>query len=300
MGRVPFGAPLWAARELGIEDTGRCSPGLPGKVGVRDSAGLSPPGDAQGALSNVALSNRLWCPGQGRSPRRPWNARSVTPLRVRRPLPQPAGGALSPRRLLPAALPPDDTWFRVCCVSPKSAGLPAGGRKHEAGEAGACSAPTPWTSAGPSARSPRADAARPSCPLQDAAGTGWVFPRPRRTCLGGRSSQTRRSRSARPTRPHARRPGARPGQTPATGAQREGARAGAVPAAGRRLTSDNGAPPRPPAAGHHVPPRSEPTPAPHAWSHQRPHSRGCRRSTSKETVGVQPPAPCGDASDLGV
>lgn len=51
-------------------------------------------------------------------------------------------------------------------------------------------------SAGPSARSPRADAARASCPLQDTAGTGCVFPRPRRTCLGGRSSQTHRLRSA--------------------------------------------------------------------------------------------------------
>lgn len=162
----------------------------------------------------MALSSRLRCPGQGRSPRRPWNAQSVTPLWARRPLPQPAVGALSPRHLLPAALPPDDTWFRVCCVSPKSAGLPAGGRKHEAGEEGACSAPTPWTSAGPSARSPRADAARPSCPLQDAAGTGWVFPRPRRTCLGGRSSQTHRLRSASNeagsgTRSR-QRPGARP------------------------------------------------------------------------------------------
>lgn len=198
----------------------------------------------------MALSNRLRCPGQGRSPRRPWNAQSVTPLWARRPLPQPAVGALSPRHLLPAALPPDDTWFRVCCVSPKSAGLPAGGRKHEAGEEGACSAPTPWTSAGPSARSPRADAARPSCPLQDAAGTGCVFPRPRRTCLGGRSSQTHRLRSASNeagsgTRSR-QRPGARPGQTPATRAQREGARAGAVPAACRCLTSDSGAPPRPP------------------------------------------------------
>lgn len=38
MGRVPLGAPLWAARELGIKDTGRCSPGLPGKVRVRETA----------------------------------------------------------------------------------------------------------------------------------------------------------------------------------------------------------------------------------------------------------------------
>lgn len=114
---------------------------------------------------------------------------------------------------------------------------------------------TPQTSAGPSARSPRADAARPSCPLQDAAGTGWVFPRPRRTCLGGRSSQTHRLRSAyneagSGTRSRQRRTAAAqglgPGQTPATRAQREGAGAGAVPAACRCLTSDSGAPPRPP------------------------------------------------------
>lgn len=97
----------------------------------------------------MALSSRLRCPGQGRSPRRPWNAQSVTPLWARRPLPQPAVGALSPRHLLPAALPPDDAWFRVCCVSPKSAGLPAGGRKHEAGEAGACSACDPADVRGP-------------------------------------------------------------------------------------------------------------------------------------------------------
>lgn len=97
----------------------------------------------------MALSSRLRCPGQGRSPRRPWNAQSVTPLWARRPLPQPAVGALSPRHLLPAALPPDDTWFRVCCVSPKLAGLPAGGRKHEVGEAGACSARDPADVRGP-------------------------------------------------------------------------------------------------------------------------------------------------------
>lgn len=244
----------------------------------------------------MALSSRLRCPGQGRSPRRPWNAQSVTPLWARRPLPQPAVGALSPRHLLPAALPPDDAWFRVCCVSPKSAGLPAGGRKHEAGEAGACSAPRAPLPAAPGRTPPVPPA--PCRTLQAPAGCSrdpgeraWVGGAHRHTGYG-----------ARPTRPAAGRAhdnaqGLGPGQTPATRAQREGARAGAVPAACRCLTSDNGAPPRPP---RHVPPRSEPTPAPHAWSHQRPHSRGCRRSTSKETVGVQPPAPCRDASDLGV